>query len=100
MPIVTTEAVDGFVVDGEHIELGVGVIEHLLVARAVAAEAGAVAGELAAGHQRAFHTAPPLGLGPVPGDDGVDLLRILQETKVAGMPYDARVYQYDNSAPT
>ena len=68
---------------GKHVELGAGVIEHLLITGTVTAESGAVAGELATGHHRAFHARPPFGLGPVTGDDRIDLLGTLQETKVA-----------------
>lgn len=48
--LFAAKAGDSLVVVGKHIELGVGVVEHLLVAGTVAAEAGAVAGELTARH--------------------------------------------------
>lgn len=80
---ISAKAVNSLVVSGEHIELGVGVIEHLLITGPVAAEAGAVTGELAAGYHRAFHACPPFGLGPVAGDDRIDLLGTFQEAKVA-----------------
>lgn len=45
---VPAETLNGLIVVGEHIELCVGVVEHLLIAGTVAAETGAVAGELPA----------------------------------------------------
>lgn len=47
---VSAEAGNGIIVIREHIELSVGVVEHLLVAGTVAAESRTVASELAAGH--------------------------------------------------
>ncbi|MNO86086.1 hypothetical protein D3C76_774760 [compost metagenome] len=48
--LVSTETRNGFVLFGEQVELGVGVIKHLLITGAVAAEPSTVPGEFATGH--------------------------------------------------
>ena len=60
---------------GEHVELGFGVVEHLLISGAVTSKPVTVTGELAAGHHRAFHAGPPFSLGAVTDDDRIDWLR-------------------------
>ena len=45
---------------GEHIELCVGVVEHLLVARPIKSEESAITGDAAAGNSGTLHASPPV----------------------------------------
>lgn len=64
-PSVSTEARNGFVLIGEHVELGIGVVQHLLIARAVLAEAGAVAGKHPGRNRRRLLPGPPFALAAI-----------------------------------